>query len=227
MVKLQINLIAFAFVSILTTTSTTASEKHLHTKRDSKEKGPPQVYFLIEKSKHPIDILIPHRFSFNKRPQTSNLKISRKSTVPELQVGCGEGLLRTESASEKERKFDVRKLRSKRDTEARKKRGFYPYPGRVIQAPPVQSYSYYNPPVYQITRPYVIPIWGAPGKVPVYLNTQPIYTNPGFPHFNPPVGIRVPDRSYLPVPPRGYLPPDGKPEETSGTEVDLNSRYVK
>lgn len=99
----------------------------------------------------------------------------------------------------------------------RRKR-FYPYPSQVVRAPPIQSFTYFDTAPYEIQRPYIIPIWGAPNRVPIYFPPQPVYSNPGFPIHNQPYQLK-PNRGYLPIPPpRGYLPPS--------TEVPTDTRYV-
>lgn len=126
------------------------------------------------------NVHLQHRFGpfFRKIIQTKQK--TTESVVPELQVGCGEGFT--------ERKDVIKKMKRRR------KRGVSFY-----YTPPLRSYSIFKPQVYQIQKPYIIPVWGALGKIPIYFPPQPIMLNPGYPKDNPKGG-------YLPT--KGYLPPD-------------------
>lgn len=138
------------------------------------------------------NVHLPHRFGpFLKKMTQDHHKISQ-SFVPELQVGCGEGFT------------EPKKWKGRRKREAEGKNRFF-------YTPPLRSYSLYKPQAYQIQKPYYIPVWGAPGKVPIYFPPQPILLNPGYPRDNP-------RGSYLP--PKGYLPP-AKP-----SKPDLSDRFM-
>lgn len=62
----------------------------------------------------------------------------------------------------------------------------------LVDVPPLDAFSAWKPQVYQISRPYYIPVWNRPGKLPFYFPPQPIYVNAGSPQDNPP------NREYLP-----------------------------
>lgn len=135
------------------------------------------------------NVPLPHRFGPFLKKITQK---TSQSFVPELQVGCGEGFTEPKK----------RMGRRKRNAEG-KNRFFY--------TPPLRSYSLYKPQAYQIQKPYYIPVWGAPGKVPLYFPPQPLLLNPGYPRDNP-------RESYLP--PKDYLPP------VKQTKPDLSDRFM-
>lgn len=135
------------------------------------------------------NVHLQHRFG----PFLKKMTQKSQSIVPELQVGCGEGF------TEPRKKFKGRRKRA-----ADGKSNFY-------YTPQLRSYSMYKPQAYQIQRPYYIPVWGAPGKVPIYFPPQPFLLNPGFPKDNP-------RESYLP--PQGYLPP------TKPTKPTIEDRFM-
>lgn len=128
-----------------------------------------------------------HRFG----PFLKKMTQKSQSIVPELQVGCGEGF------TEPRKKFKGRRKRAA--------------DGNFFYTPPLRSYSVYKPQTYQIQKPYYIPVWGAPGRVPLYFPPQPLLLNPGFPKDNP-------RKSYLP--PQGYLPP------TKPTKPTIEDRFM-
>ncbi|XP_044258069.1 uncharacterized protein LOC123007095 [Tribolium madens] len=64
-----------------------------------------------------------------------------------------------------------------------RKRSYYPWQNEVTYEVPYQSITVWKPPVYQISRPYYIPIFGVPGRVPIYYPPQP-FVNPGVPKDN-------------------------------------------
>lgn len=70
------------------------------------------------------------------------------------------------------------------DDSDRRKRSYYPWSGQIA---PLQyeSFTHWKPPTYQLSRPYYIPIYGAPGRIPVYYPPQPLLLNPGTPQDNP------------------------------------------
>ncbi|XP_065156790.1 uncharacterized protein hdly isoform X1 [Atheta coriaria] len=100
----------------------------------------------------------------------------------EMQVGCGHGLFEIVPAPKHKKKM-IRK-RSIEKMKERKRRNYH------------STFTVWQPPVYQLTRPYVIPVWGAQGQQhPIYFPPQPIQ----------PDLLGDPRKSYLP--PKGYLPP--------------------
>lgn len=135
---------------------------------------------------------VQHRFGPLLRKIAPDFQKRSQSFVPELQVGCGEG-------------FTEPRKRARRRRSAERKNPFY-------FTPPLSSYSSYKPQAFQIRKPYYIPVWGAPGKIPLFFPPQPILVNPGYPPDNP-RGSRYP--------PKGYLPP-GKP-----TRPDLEDRFME
>lgn len=62
-----------------------------------------------------------------------------------------------------------------------------------------ESFSRWKPSLYQLSRPYFIPVYGAAGKVPIYFPPQKLNLNPGVPRDNP-----LPKRPFTGP---GYLPP--------------------
>lgn len=140
---------------------------------------------------------------------------AQESMVPELQVGCGEGFVEPRgdyksSSYEKEKHKSYRGKRDVKEAESvyRKRRSFFQADG----IPPFVNYNFLQPQVYQISRPYFIPVLGAPGKIPIYFPPQPLTINPGFPINNPP------NKSYFP--PRGYLPPVDSNNVTTSTRFN-------
>lgn len=110
---------------------------------------------------------------------------------------------------------DLIRTRKKRSTNenGRDRRSYNPWSNYILR-----------PPNYQISRPYLIPVWGPPGRIPIYFPPQPIPYNPGFPPVNPINGLEPPRMDYLP-PNKGYLPPDPsqttpKPETTTDMFID-------
>ncbi|XP_031338545.1 uncharacterized protein LOC116167343 isoform X1 [Photinus pyralis] len=87
-------------------------------------------------------------------------------------------------------------VRRRRASESKSKRAAYynPWtPPNMVRTPPNRkpSFTLWQPNQVQIQRPYYIPIWGPPGKPPIYFPPQPIYLNPGLPLNNrylPPAG---------------------------------------
>lgn len=156
------------------------------------------IQLLDDNNLNKIDIP-PHRFNLliNKLSpkESSSSSSSSMSTVPELQIGCEEGLIKT-----------------------RKKRASY---DNFIAGGSYNQWtnSLLRPPMYQINRPYIIPIWGAPGRIPIYFPPQPIPYNPGYPHLNPP---RVDDPLR---PNNGYLPPQRTTEKPEKTTVTLVNKF--
>ncbi|EEZ98098.1 DNA-directed RNA polymerase II subunit RPB1 [Tribolium castaneum] len=64
-----------------------------------------------------------------------------------------------------------------------RKRSYYPWQNEVTYEVPYQSITVWKSPVYQLSRPYYIPIFGVPGRVPIYYPPQP-FVNPGVPKDN-------------------------------------------
>lgn len=162
-----------------------------------------------------LDVHVPHRFGFGIFMRKINdARNAQESIVPELQVGCGEGFVEPRSDHES-KNFEKEKhenYRGKRDVAeaepvGRKRRSFF----GANAVPPFVNYNFLQPQVYQISRPYFIPVLGAPGKIPIYFPPQPLMLNPGFPINNPP------NKSYLP--PKGYLPP------VDGNNVTFTNRF--
>lgn len=78
---------------------------------------------------------------------------------------------------------------------------------RVIRSFFPWSHPVLNPQPSNINRPYLIPVWGAADRIPIYFPPQPILYNPGHPPVNPPNQL-VPPRINVPRPNNEYLPPD-------------------
>lgn len=162
---------------------------------------------LHEATDRPRRVRAPHRFIMPKN--IIEILQVKKSSVPELQVGCEEGLIQTETYSQDKEVDKKYKLRRKRSVEnSKSKRSSY-YPGYSVNSQ-FTNFGFWQPPLYQIRRPYIIPVWGAPGRIPIYFPPQPILINPGYPPDNRPNG-------YLP-PINGYLPP--KPQTTTPSPQD-------
>lgn len=126
-----------------------------------------------------------HRFDIQRQlDKKTNID---KDVVPDLQVGCGDGAFveRTTQTSNTESKLLkalARKERRKRETNERKSRSYFSY---IVQTPSSLSYStVFKPQPFKIERTYFIPIWGSPGRFPIYFPPQPL--NPGYPLDNPP-----------------------------------------
>lgn len=84
--------------------------------------------------------------------------------------------------------------RKARAASVRKQRSYYSDwspQAQVIQAS-YPDFSYWQPSIYQVNRPYVIPVWGAPGRMPIYFSPQPVPFHSGYPDSTPM------DRWYLP-----------------------------
>ncbi|KAJ8953770.1 hypothetical protein NQ318_015428 [Aromia moschata] len=92
------------------------------------------------------------------------------------------------------------------DENDRAKRGFARLSG-------YETFSMWKPAVYQLNRPYFIPVYGAPGKSPIYFPPQALNLNPGTPLDNP-----LPNRPFMGP---GYLPPKEDTSPTS-TEKSMN-----
>lgn len=90
------------------------------------------------------------------------------------------------------------------------KRSYYPWQNEVTYNVPYQSINVWRPPVYQLSRPYYIPIYGVQGRIPIYYPPQPIITNPGIPKDNP---------TKKPFVGPTYLPP------VESTTMDITNRF--
>ncbi|KAG5893512.1 hypothetical protein JTB14_017222 [Gonioctena quinquepunctata] len=77
----------------------------------------------------------------------------------------------------------------------RRKRGFSRWTASHDPFQRYDTFSAWDPPAYQLSGPYYIPAYGAPGRLPIYLPPQSINMNPGFPPDNP-IPFRGPP--YLP-----------------------------
>ncbi|KAJ3667185.1 hypothetical protein Zmor_002585 [Zophobas morio] len=129
----------------------------------------PQPQLLTEATDHLPEVL---------PSQQAGVAASKQATAaPDLQVGCGDGFIHENS-----HKSEVDKAPSK----PRRKRSYTPWSGRVVYSVPYPSISVWRPPVYQLQRPYFIPIYGYEGRVPIYYPPQPLPVNPGVPKDNPP-----------------------------------------
>lgn len=160
-----------------------------------------------------LNLHVPHRFSL---PARKAMIPKPPALVPELQVGCEEGFVEPLQETHKnlvEKLIHQSKARRKREASGNQKRVKRRGHFRFSHTPPIQSFQFWQPQVYQLDKPYFIPIWGAPGKIPIYFPPQPLLINPGFPKDNP-------HRGYLP--PKGYLPP----ETTTKGMVDLEDRIM-
>lgn len=174
---------------------------------EARENGLDSTQLLSEATDRPLRVRAPHRFNLPK--SIIEILEVKKPLVPELQVGCEEGLIRTENYSQDKEIDKKYKLRRKRSVDnSKSKRSSY-YPGYAINSQ-LSNFGFWQPPVYQIRRPYIIPVWGAPGRIPIYFPPQPILINPGYPPDNRPNG-------YVP-PVSGYLPP--KPQTTTPSSQD-------
>ncbi|XP_060526534.1 uncharacterized protein LOC132702113 [Cylas formicarius] len=87
-----------------------------------------------------------------------------------------------------------------------RKRSYYPWAGGLPnrQLSVFEANSIWKPAVYQLNRPYYIPVYGPPNRRPIFYPPQPL--NPGFPQDNP---VKPPF-----VGP-GYLPPETPPVTSS------------
>ncbi|CAH0552471.1 unnamed protein product [Brassicogethes aeneus] len=72
---------------------------------------------------------------------------------------------------------------SNQDNRTKRKRSFYPWGNRAV-TPQYESIAKWKTPTYQLGRPYYIPIYGAPGRIPMYYPPQPFLLNPGSPQDN-------------------------------------------
>lgn len=165
-----------------------------------------------------LNMHVPHRFGIFMRKMNDARKMQHLS-VPELQVGCGEGFVefkpRTENADRKangksfRRKRELVEFESDEDEADTRTKSEDAMKSRMFDGGTgFPNFNPWKPQVYQIGKPYFIPVWGAPGKIPIYFPAQPLILNRGYP-------VRSPGKSYLP--PKGYLPPKDK--------VDLANRY--
>lgn len=69
------------------------------------------------------------------------------------------------------------------------------------------SMSVWRPPVYALSRPYFIPIYGSSGRIPIYFAPQPLGGQDKPPFIGP-----------------GYLPPKEQPE-TQSPSVNVKDRF--
>lgn len=149
--------------------------------------------FKAIQSKHRFDV-VRSKEPFDKDYPSNN------DIVPDLQVGCGDGLL-VESTTTKpvipkhKRVFPKKETRKKREIDDRNARSYFSYTVRT----PSSVFSVWRPQLYKTERPYFIPLLGAKGRVPIYFPPQPVFVNPGFPQDNPPVSYNPPNREYLPA----------------------------
>ncbi|KAJ8926171.1 hypothetical protein NQ314_021478 [Rhamnusium bicolor] len=99
----------------------------------------------------------------------------------------------------------------------RKKRGFSRWNGQRTQLAGYESFTMWKPPVYQLSRPYYIPIYGTPGRVPIYFPPQSLNINPGTPVDNP-----LPNRPFTGpgyLPPKEYLPSSTSTEKVTTMKI--------
>lgn len=141
------------------------------------------------------NVHLQHRFG----PFLKKMTQKSQSIVPELQVGCGEGF------TEPRKKDVVKKFIKERSRRAVDEKN------RFYYTPPLKSFAIFKPAAYQIQEPYFIPVWGAPGKIPMYFPPQRILFNPGYPKDNPRKS------NFLP---QAYLPP------TNPLKPFLEDRFV-
>lgn len=99
---------------------------------------------------------------------------------------------------------------------ARERRSYFPWSNLILRAPS-----------YQVGRPYVIPIWGAPGRIPIYFPPQQILLNPGYPPANP---FNI-NNAYLPPqqqprPQQPYPPPQPQnPRPANGGDEGIGDKF--
>ncbi|RZB38600.1 hypothetical protein BDFB_005500, partial [Asbolus verrucosus] len=137
------------------------------------------------------------------RPELTKKLAPGKATAFDLQVGCGDGLIREQLRSETDKDKLARR---------RRRRSYSPWSGQVSYPVPYQSISVWKPPVYQLSRPYYVPIFGAAGRPPIYFPPQPLLINPGVPKDNPVRKFQGPP----------YLPPR---EPTTETTMTIDDRF--
>lgn len=94
---------------------------------------------------------------------------------------------------------------------SRPRRSYFPFTASPIYAHKYEPISVYKPPMYALSRPYYVPVFGAPGRVPIYFPPQPL--NIHFPDD---------DNSINKKPFKGpaYLPP-APPTTESGDKVNM------
>lgn len=195
MEMIGVTLVALTLACTACGTLTSVSGRNQY---EANEDGPEaaSIQLLDEVADNNLNkIQIPHRFNI-----LSNKLTPHKSSVPELQVGCEEGLIKT------------RKKRANYDNFI-ERRNYNPW-----------SNNLFRPSMYQINRPYLIPIWGPPGRIPIFFPPQPIPYNPGFPPVNPPNALEPPRMDYMP-PNKGYLPPDRTTSKPDETTVNLVNKF--
>lgn len=95
----------------------------------------------------------------------------------------------------------------------RKRRSYTPWTTEYSYQP-YNSITIWQPPVYQLNRPYYIPIWGVPGRLPLYFPPQPL-------PIIPPTKEPFKGPTYLPP-----SPPETTTEpSTDPTTMQVGNRF--
>lgn len=164
------------------------------------------------------------QFAKKKTPSSSEQEhLDFTNDVMEMQVGCDHGVFHNSKFNRNRDKRDVIKSQ-------RKKRSLIWQSQYSLDSDPrVPSNAYtsvWQSSLYPVNRPYLIPVWGSPGRLPIFYPPQPIAPYPGQAYL-PPKNDFMPNR-----PSNGYLPPATKPRppftqppiDPSVTEVSLINR---
>lgn len=77
-------------------------------------------------------------------------------------------------------------VQSNSEGASRRRRAYSPWTGAVEEYQKYESFSVWKPPVYQLSRPYFIPVYGVSGRIPVYFPPQPLHPFRGPPYLPPP-----------------------------------------
>lgn len=162
-------------------------------------------YEMREDSPRPSQLL-------NEATDHHSKKVETLTPFPDLQVGCGEGHIH-EKIHETDKNIITKwKGFGLGKVSARRKRSFTPWAQEqsIETVPQYQSIAVWKPPIYQLRRPYYIPVYGAAGSPAIYYPPQPWLFNPGYPRDNPLKPFVAPT----------YLPPITNPNETPPPQIE-------
>ncbi|XP_072385738.1 uncharacterized protein hdly isoform X2 [Diabrotica undecimpunctata] len=117
------------------------------------------------------------------------------------------------------------------DKSDRWKRANDPWDGEHSEFKSFVTYSVWKPPVYQLNRPYFIPIYGSNGRIPIYFAPQP-YDKPPYvaPSYLPPkeypITTETPMKTTMTVKDRfNFDDEDDRPVWDKGSNDNNNKEY--
>jgi hypothetical protein len=134
-----------------------------------------------------------------------------KNTVRDLQVGWGDRFVREKVQHKNRMELPKKRVPSG----SRRKRSYDAWSTQITFTHPYPGINVWRPSLYPLTRPYYVPIFGAPGRIPIFYPPQAIVLNPGTPKDNP---TKKPFKGPL------YLPPV-EPTTSSSTTMKISNRF--